>query len=321
MRVREASKHAAIIVRWKIRNEGERMELKVENLSKKFGSYEAVNHINFSLEKGVYGLLGANGAGKTTLMRMLCTLMTPSTGTITYNGQEIRALDEKYRQVLGYLPQEFGYYPEFSAKDYLNYIAALKGLRPMMAKRKVKELLELVSLTKYSNKKIKTFSGGMKRRLGIAQAVLNEPEILILDEPTAGLDPKERIRFRKLISHLAQDRIVLLSTHIVSDLESIAKEILIMKEGSLIAKDSTENLLETMRGEVWNCLVGEQEAEKLQEHYLVTNMKTEENRLLLRVLGKEQPCPQAVLTDPTLEDLFMNYFGEVLEDEDYEIRV
>lgn len=270
------------------------MVLKVENLSKSFGTHTAVKQVSFELTKGVYGLLGANGAGKTTLMRILCTLMNPTEGCITYNGKEIGAMDERYRQVLGYLPQEFGYYPDFRAEDYLNYIAALKGLRPMAAKRRVKELLEMVSLTKYARKKIKTFSGGMKRRLGIAQAVLNEPEILILDEPTAGLDPKERIRFRMLISRLAQERIVLLSTHIVSDLESIAREILIMKDGEIIAKDTTEVLLQKIANEVWECEVNQQQALELQENYLISNLKTEGEIIRLRVISKEKPCATAI---------------------------
>ena len=190
------------------------MELEIRNLTKRYGQKTAVNHLNLSLIKGVYGLLGANGAGKTTLMRLICGIQTPSSGRITLNGRKIEVLGENYRKYLGYLPQQFPYYPDFRASDYLLYIAALKGLDEKKAKEKSKELLETVGLTKNSRQKIRTFSGGMKQRLGIAQAMLNDPHILVLDEPTAGLDPKERVRFRNLISAFSKDRIVILSTHI-----------------------------------------------------------------------------------------------------------
>ncbi|AKN30076.1 ABC transporter ATP-binding protein [Clostridium carboxidivorans P7] len=295
------------------------MQLQVNDLCKKFKDNMAVNHINFTLEKGVYGLLGANGSGKTTLMRMLCTLLTPTNGEIQYNGENIEKLNEKYRRILGYLPQEFGYYPEFSAEDYLLYISSLKGLKPKIAKKRVKELLEIVSLTKVSKKKIKTFSGGMKRRLGIAQAVINEPEILILDEPTAGLDPKERIRFRNLISHLAEERIVLLSTHIVSDLDSIAKEILIMKEGSIIAQGDVLSLLTPIKNSIWICEASLKEAEQLRAKYVISNEKNIGENIELRIISSEKPIISARQITPTLEDLFMYYFGEVNEIADFEI--
>ena len=205
------------------------MELKTIELTKKFGSKTAVNHLNITLTNGVYGLLGANGAGKTTFMRLLCNIQTPTSGKIVLNGKNIVGLNEKYRDLLGYLPQHFGYYPDFSALDFLLYVSALKGLSEKRAKKKSKELLEAVGLSAESRHKIKTFSGGMKQRLGIAQAMLNDPHILILDEPTAGLDPKERVRFRNLISAFAKNRIVILSTHIVSDVEFIAEEIIMMK--------------------------------------------------------------------------------------------
>ena len=201
------------------------MELKAIQLTKQYGSKTAVNHLNLSLSNGVYGLLGANGAGKTTLMRLLCDIQTPTSGKITLDGKNISVLGEKYRNLLGYLPQQFGYYPDFTAWDFLMYVAALKGLSEKQAHKKATELLEAVDLAEKRNLKIKTFSGGMKQRLGIAQAMLNNPRILILDEPTAGLDPKERVRFRNLISAFSKDRIVILSTHIVSDVEFIAEDI------------------------------------------------------------------------------------------------
>lgn len=208
------------------------MKLVIDRVSKQYQNRIAVDRVSATLQKGVYGLLGANGAGKTTLMRMLCGILKPTGGTITFDGIDVS--EEAYRAVLGYLPQDFGYYPEFSALDFLLYLAALKGIPKAQAKRRARELLALVSLQEAEKKKIKTFSGGMKQRLGIAQALLNDPKLLILDEPTAGLDPKERVRFRNLIQTLGKDSIVLLSTHIVSDIEHIADEILMMKAGQLI---------------------------------------------------------------------------------------
>lgn len=208
------------------------MELSIDRLTKQYQNKIAVDRISLRLNTGIYGLLGANGAGKTTLMRMVCGILKPTSGAITFDGIDVS--EERYRSMLGYLPQDFGYYPEFTGEDFLLYMAALKGMRKPQARRKTVELLKLVSLHDVAKKKIKTYSGGMKQRLGIAQALLNQPKLLVLDEPTAGLDPKERVRFRDLIKDLGKDSIVLLSTHIVSDIEHIADDILMMKSGQLI---------------------------------------------------------------------------------------
>ena len=208
------------------------MKLSVDRLSKQYKNKIAVDRVSFSLTEGVTGLLGANGAGKTTLMRMMTGILAPTSGEITADGIAVQT--EEYRSLLGYLPQDFGYYPEFTAKEFVRYIAALKGIDKNTAKRKTDELLELVGLSDVANKKIKTFSGGMKQRVGIAQAIVNDPKILILDEPTAGLDPKERVRFRNLIAEIGKNTIVLFSTHIVSDIDSIASNLLMMRDGQII---------------------------------------------------------------------------------------
>jgi len=216
------------------------MELVLDRVSKQFKNKIAVDRISATLAPGVTGLLGANGAGKTTLMRMICGIIAPTGGTVTFDGMD--ASQENYRDILGYLPQDFGYYPSFTGQDFLLYMAALKGMDRKAAKRKAEELLSVVNLEKEAKKKIKTYSGGMKQRLGIAQAVLNDPRLLILDEPTAGLDPKERVHFRNLIAQLGKDSVVLLSTHIVSDVEHIADRILMMKDGQFIFDGTKEEI-------------------------------------------------------------------------------
>ena len=286
------------------------MELKIENLTKDFGDFTAVDHLSLTMTNGVYGLLGINGAGKTTLMRMLCTLLKPSEGSISYNGKDIFKLDADYRKLLGYLPQDFGFYPEFTVQDYLLYVAAIKGLKSAVAKKRVKELISQVSLFKVANKKMKKLSGGMKRRAGIAQAMLNNPKILILDEPTAGLDPNERIRFRNLISELSEDRLVLLSTHIVSDIEYIANEILLMKDGSLICRGTSEELIGSMTENVWRCNVEKAAVPSILKSYKVSNVKSEAHGAELRIIAKEQPFAGAIPEEAALEDVFLYYFGE-----------
>lgn len=286
------------------------MDLRITNLTKEFDGFKAVDRFSYGLSCGVYGLLGVNGAGKTTLMRMLTTLMKPTSGEITWDGENIFDMDGRYRKLLGYLPQDFGCYPDFSIYDYLMYIATLKGIRPAAAKQRVKELLRQVGLVKARHKKMKTLSGGMKRRAGIAQAMLNNPKILILDEPTAGLDPSERIRFRNLISELSEDRIVLLSTHIVSDVEYIANEILLMQDGQLTMTGTPEEITESMPMEVWTFMVPKAQIDSYLKAYKVVNLKTVPGGAELRVLSSVQPVEEAVQAEPTLEDVFLYYFGE-----------
>ena len=291
------------------------MKLELDGLTKEFGDFTAVNHINLTMTNGVYGLLGVNGAGKTTLMRMLCTLLKPTSGTICCNGKDIFNMDSEYRKLLGYLPQDFGFYPEFTVEDYLLYIAALKGIRPVVAKKRVKELISKVGLSKAAHKKMKKLSGGMKRSAGIAQAMLNNPKILILDEPTAGLDPNERIRFRNLISELSEDRLVLLSTHIVSDIEYIANEIWLMKDGEVLHKGSIEELINSMTETVWECLVPKNRVSDFMEKYKISNMKSEINQIMLRIISHEKPVENAMRVEASLEDVFLYYFGEKAGDE------
>lgn len=286
------------------------MELRLDRLTKQYKQKLAVDRIDLELKCGVYGLLGANGAGKTTLMRMICDIQEPTSGEIFCNGQNIREMGEEYRDRLGYLPQNFGYYPEFTAYKFLLYIASLKGLGKEQAAVRAQYLLEMVGLADQKKQKIKTFSGGMKQRLGIAQAMLNEPEILILDEPTAGLDPKERVRFRNLISSFSKDKIVLLSTHIVSDVEYIADEILVMKEGRLIHRGAPEVVTQEAKGLVWECKVESKDAERYIEQYNVGNLKNVGDKTTLRVISDTCPCEGAVEAEPTLEDLYLYYFSE-----------
>ncbi|MDF2542918.1 MAG: Fe(3+)-transporting ATPase [Herbinix sp.] len=289
------------------------MELILDRLSKHYSNKIAVDRLSATLHSGVYGLLGANGAGKTTLMRMICGVLQPTSGEVTFNGIDVTR--EEYRDALGYLPQDFGYYPGFTALDFLCYIASLKGLPKKKGKQKALELLEEVSLSEMANKKIKTFSGGMKQRLGIAQAILNNPQILILDEPTAGLDPKERVRFRNMISKLGQDRIVLLSTHIVSDIEYIAGTILVMKNGQLIQQGSLEDIIQVIEGKVWECTVDTSMADRLTKDYPVVNLRQEGKDIFLRLICEQDPCAGAVKAEATLEDLYLYYFSEVSKDE------
>ncbi len=291
------------------------MELTMQDITKEFQGFHAVDGVSCHMGKGVYGLLGVNGAGKTTLMRMLCTLLRPTSGAILWDGQDIFRMGEAYRRILGYLPQEFGYYPDFTVWDYLLYISAIKGLRPAAAKKRAEQLLKQVGMWKQKDRKMKKLSGGMKRRVGVAQAVLNDPQILILDEPTAGLDPGERIRFRNLISELAEERLVLLSTHIVSDIEYIANEILLMKDGLIVQEGTLEELLAAMPQQVWRCRVPREQVGEYLKRYKVANVKTALQGAELRILSSQRPARAAESAEVTLEDVFLYHFGEKSEEE------
>lgn len=295
------------------------MELRFKGVSKQYGDVLAVDNVSYSMETGVYGLLGVNGAGKTTLMTMLCAVTRPTAGEITWDGKDIFGLGERYRDLLGYLPQDFGFYPDLSVSDYMMYIASIKGIRSDTAKKRMKELLEMVGLSKYKGRKMKALSGGMARRVGIAQAMLNDPKILVLDEPTAGLDPSERIRFRNLISGLAEDRLVLLSTHIVSDVEFIAEQIILMKDGKFFFTGTSEELTSGMEEDVWSCTIPGEKVNQYMQKYPVGNVKHVSGGVELRLLSKTPPSENAVREEATLEDVFLLYFGEKAGDEDAEI--
>ncbi len=287
------------------------LELKTLELTKQYGRKKAVDCMSITLTEGVYGLLGANGAGKTTLMRLLCALQRPTGGRILLDGQSIGKLGEEYRDLLGYLPQRFGYYPDFRAIDFLLYMAALKGLEGKAAERKSWELLEEVGLSCEAKHRIKSFSGGMKQRLGIAQAMLNDPRILILDEPTTGLDPKERVRFRNLISAFSKGRIVILSTHIVSDVEFIAEKILVMKSGRIIHWGRPGEITSEIQGQVWECAVSTEQADRYVAGLNVSNLRNErDGHTVLRVVAAEKPMEDARIVEPNLEDLYLYYFQE-----------
>ena len=277
------------------------MELSLDRLSKQYDSKIAVDSISATLTPGVYGLLGANGAGKTTLMRMLCGILEPTSGEVLFNDHEITAMGATYRNMLGYLPQDFGYYPNYTAMEFMLYMAALKGIPRNIAVKRIKKLLTTVDLNHVASKRIRTFSGGMKQRVGIAQALLNNPKVLILDEPTAGLDPKERVRFRNLLSEYAGDKIVILSTHIVSDIEAIADEVLLMKKGRIVQRGTVPELVQKAQGRVWELAVSPREAQMWQAQATVANLRHEGNHVVLRIVSDKMPSQSAVPCRASLE--------------------
>lgn len=283
--------------------------LVIENVTKQYGDFIALRNISLSLENGVYGLLAPNGAGKSTLIKMLATLITPTAGTITYNGEDIFAMGEKYRERLGYLPQHFGYYRHYTPVQYLQYLAALKGMPKEQVADRIDEVLELVALSDVKKKKMRKFSGGMIQRVGIAQALLADPQILILDEPTAGLDPKERARFRHILSNLARTRIVLLSTHIVSDVESIANEIIMIKNKQLLYQKDVASICAAMSGCIFETVVDFADVGNFAKNYIVLAEKQEAGRMLIRFMAEEQK-PHWQPVQPTLEDVFLVEYAQ-----------
>lgn len=287
------------------------MELLLDRLTREFGSKIAVDRVSATLSPGVYGLLGANGAGKTTLMRMVCGVLRPTSGEVCYDGASIERMGDAYRARLGYLPQDFGYYPEFTALDFMEYMAALKGIGRRVARDRSLMLLQQVGLAGEERRRIRTFSGGMRQRLGIAQAVLNDPEVLVLDEPTAGLDPKERVRFRNLIAGFARDKIVLLSTHIVSDVEHIADEILVMRAGSVVLSGSPAALVSEVLGKVWEVALPTSQAESVETEVCASNVRyLEDGKALVRYVADAPEVADSVPVDPTLEDLYLYVFRD-----------
>lgn len=285
------------------------MELRIDHMTKQFKDKRAVDDVSLTLTSGVWGLLGANGAGKTTLMRMVAGILQPTKGEIYYDGVEIGTLGAAWRDVFGYLPQEFGFYPEFTVKNYLEYMAALKGLTRADTKKRICDLLELLTLSDVQSKKIVKLSGGMKRRVGIAQALLNEPKVLFLDEPTSGLDPGERVRFRNLLSEFAHDRIVLISTHIVSDVEYIATQNAVMKDGAIIARGTTEQLVQQIAGKVWSAHIQPEELPRWEHRLRVVSLRNEEDgSIAMRYLAEKPEVPQSKHIEPRLEDLYLWLF-------------
>ena len=281
------------------------MELQVEQLYKSYGKKEALQDVSFTLKKGIYGLLGENGAGKSTLMRIMSTVDFPTKGMIRYDGENIFTLDEKYRGKIGYMPQNYSVYPGFTARDFLEYMGVLKGIPKEKLKSRIAEVLEFVNLSDVAGKKVKTFSGGMKRRIGIAQAIINEPEILILDEPTAGLDPTERIRFSNIISDMGKDKIVLLSTHIVSDIEAIANNLVVVKKGTVLKTGNVDEIIQIVKGRVWETVVSHEVYQKLRVERAVIHLKQMGKEVQVRFVGEQYPGAENREAEPTLEDYYI----------------
>lgn len=286
------------------------LQLEVSNLSKRYDDRWALREVSFSSGPGMLGLVGPNGAGKTTLMRIIATLLDQTDGKVTWNGLDTSTDGDKVRQVLGYLPQEFGLYPELSARQFLRYIAAIKGIPATLARRRVDELIEVVNLERDADRKLGGYSGGMKQRVGIAQALLNDPELLIVDEPTAGLDPEERVRFRNLLGSLTGQRLVILSSHIIADVEVAASRLILLKEGEIVADATPSELLASAKGHVWSVTCSPEEAILLQNSHKVSGLVHTADGVTLRILGPQRPHAQAQQVEPSLEDVYLLEMSE-----------
>jgi len=282
------------------------MQLEIRNLTQRYDKNKvALDNLSLTLQPGIIGLLGPNGAGKSSLMRILATISKSTEGSVLWRGHDIKKNPEPLRKELGYLPQSFGVYENLTAKEFLLYLASLKGLSSSAAVTKVDELIEMVNLTDAAKVALKGYSGGMKQRVGIAQALLNDPKLLIVDEPTVGLDPEERARFHHLLSDLSGERVIILSTHIVSDIESIADQIVIMNSGKLLAFDTPEILLNRMNKSVWHAVVSHDEVKILRHKYCISHSVRRSDGFHISIVSHEQPLPSAVNVEPTLEDVFL----------------
>lgn len=285
--------------------------LTIHGLTHDYGKHRALQDVSATLDNGVTALIGPNGAGKTTLIRVLVGLLQPTEGSVQFNGESLHTLGKAYYRHVGYCPQAPRFYPNFTARQFLLYMGAMKELPKRELKARIDTLLELVNLREQRDHKITTFSGGMKQRLGIAQALLNDPDLLILDEPTAGLDPNERIRFRNLLAQIGAERIVLLATHIISDVESIARRVLLLKQGRLLVDDAPEQVLKTLENQVWRIPgVAEEELPQLAQRYTVSNVRQDATGYEIRVIQDDRPDPAASPVPPSLEDVFLFYFRE-----------
>lgn len=284
------------------------MQLMLDQVSKHYGDHRAVEAVSYAFSPGIYGLLGVNGAGKSTLMRMICAILQPTHGAVRLDGKDVLTLGARYRQILGYLPQDFGFYPDLSVWAYVLYIASLKGLRPAVAKARAAALLDQVGLGDQHRTKMRALSGGMRRRVGLVQALLNDPKVLVLDEPTAGLDPNERVRFRNIISDLQGERIVLLSTHIVADVEYLAQSLVLMNHGGVVAHGPGEQVVASIGQSVWEERVAPSAVDAFRRRYVVAHVRQAGDQVVLRMISDHPPTSASVPVAPTLEDACLFYF-------------